>query len=114
MPQETWDKFDTALLGDIVEHAHDLDIIAMLNNAKRCTVRGGQVVVTFPIDDRVEFMQDPNRHTNSDYIAGVKSHHYRVLTREHFEKLLQETGMKVKLFEIIDYGFSSGCGYVLQ
>jgi len=114
LPQETWNTFDTAILGDIVEHAHDLDIIAILNNAKRCTVRGGQVVVTFPTDDRVEWMQDPNRHANPDYIAGVKSHHYRVLTKEHFEELLKETGMKVKLFETIDYGFSSGHGYVLQ
>ena len=114
IPSQFWGNFDTAILGDILEHMHDLDIIASINNAKRCTVRGGQVVVTFPEDDRPEFMHDASRHTAPEYITGVHSHHYRVLTKDHFEKLLKETGLKVKTYEVVDYGFSSGHGYVLQ
>lgn len=113
LPQETWGKFDTAVLGDILEHCHDLDIVTMINNAKRTTKPGGRVVVTFPSDDRAEFLHDEARHTNVDYASGIKAHHYRVLTPEHFEKLVKETGLRIQHQAYIDYGVCGGQGYVL-
>ena len=113
LPQELWGKFDTAILGDILEHMHDMDIVASINNARRATLRSGQVVVTFPIDERPALIADEYHPPNEEYISGVKAFHYRVLRKEHFEKLLTETGLKVQHYEFIDYGFSGGCGYVL-
>jgi glycosyltransferase involved in cell wall biosynthesis len=113
LPEVLWNRFDTVVLGDLVEHLHDLDMVSALNNAKRATVRGGQVLVTFPTDDRPEWMQDPDRGQNKDYAPGIPSHHARVLTKEHFEKLLTETGMRVQLCRDVDYGFCGGHGYVL-
>src|SRR5262249_41275561 len=112
LPQELWGQFDTAILGDILEHMHDFDIIASINNAKRAT-KTGRVVITIPEDDRPEFMHDEARHSNVDYLPGIKAHHYRVLTRAHFEKLVEQTGLRIKHYEPIDYGFSGGHGYAL-
>lgn len=113
LPQELWGQFDTAVLGDILEHMNNHDIVASINNAKRAT-KGGRVVITFPTDDRAEFLHDEARHTNVDYLPGIKAHHFRVLTKELFEEIIIETGLKVQHHEFIDYGFSGGHGYVLR
>ena len=112
LPESLHNKFDTVILGDILEHMNDRDILKSLASAKKCLTENGQIIVTCP-DDLRDHSDVPETHENSDYAEGIPAYHTRSITKEYMENLFNEAGLKVLVHQEIDYTFFSGNGFVI-
>jgi glycosyltransferase involved in cell wall biosynthesis len=99
--------FDTAILGDILEHMTDADAAATLRNAAAVLGRGGRLVITWPEDGR----EHPGPHPGA-YAAGIDSYHARPVTREMMRGWLAAAGLREEVHRPIEYGFGRGHGVV--
>jgi len=112
LPESLTGKFDTVILGDILEHLVDDDIVIAIYNAKQCLKPGGQIVITCPDDPRPADAQH-KINDNAGYAEGVSSYHERPISKEYLEALINSAGCKVKHYQEIDYTVFKGHGYVV-
>lgn len=103
LPETLYNQFDTAILGDILEHFMETEQLLILENAKRALIKDGRIVITCP-DDR--------RGIEHEIKEGYNKH--RPMPKEYLEKLLQDSGLNIELYQEIDYGFSMGHGIVCE
>lgn len=75
LPDDLHGKFDTVILGDILEHMTDDDAVLCLEQAALCLTGGGKIIVTVPEDHR-DHSPDGSR-TTWEYAPGVKNWHSR-------------------------------------
>jgi len=103
-------KFDTIILGDIVEHLTDDDILKVLTEAKM--VSKGKIIITCPEDNRTKkAQQDMGLGYRADeYPESVYNYHYKPITKELLFDLVQQAGLSITHYEPIDYTFAGGHG----
>lgn len=103
-------KFDSVVLGDILEHLADADAVRILRNAKAVLNKGGLVVITCPEDHRpVGQQHDKAGHR---YPTGESAYHERPVTRGVIRGWLAKAGLRRKLGYELDYAHCSGHGVV--
>ena len=120
LPETLHNKFDTVILGDILEHMNDEDIEKTVACAKKCLRKNGDIVITCPNDVRpfkeqfqVAEMITGTPVTMTEYTNGVKSYHSRKIGKDFFENIAKKFGFKIKIIQEIDYTFSNGYGVSL-
>jgi hypothetical protein len=111
-------RYDTIILGDILEHFKiDNDIIVALENCKLFLNENGRVIITCPEDPRT--VEEQKQHAgvkdlgNNDivYINGVSIYH-RLITHKQLLNMLTAAGYEVELTEPIDYTHHMGWGII--
>jgi len=114
LPQDLYKKFDCAILGDILEHMIDEDIIKSLKQAKECLVDDdySHIIITVPNDFRSVKEQNINLSINDLYSDGVYAYHWRSIPKELICGLINKAGLVIKRVEKIDYGFCKGWGII--
>ena len=118
LPESLHAKFDTAILGDILEHMTDTDIIRSLVSAKKCLENGGKVLVTWPVETEAERIRD---HAIShdgrmvrEYCEGVSHVHNRTITLPDMERLVASAGLRIEATQPIEYTDMTGWGLVCR
>ena len=109
LPKSLHGKFDTVILGDILEHMNDEDIVKSLRSAKLC---GRKIVITCPDDSRPIRMQH-KVSDNEGYIEGISSYHERPISKEHLTSLIDIAGLTISMHQPIDYTHFLGNGFVV-
>jgi len=97
------DKFDSIILGDILEHLTEEDSIKVLQNAKEVLNDRGRIIVTVPDDKR----------TSAESITEGYNFH-KPMPKELVEGLITQSNMQVVLYQPIDYTFAMGGGFLCQ
>jgi glycosyltransferase involved in cell wall biosynthesis len=105
------DKYDTVILGDMVEHMDYHSGIKLINNAKLFLNESGKLIITCPHDPRPKHVQNPTLDPDSVYINGI-SHFHRYISEDEFIKMLAATKLNVKVIQDIDYTHFYGTGVV--
>ncbi len=105
LPPDLYGRFDTVVLGDILEHMHNDDILSSVKEAKKCLDEGGKIIITFPEDDRELIDQHPGLNINLEYIPGISIFHKNPLTLKKMILLLQSIEVEVDIIQLINYGF---------
>lgn len=111
LPTKLYKKFDTVVLGDILEHVNNTDMVKILSNAKNCLKRNGKIVITCPEDYRSHHGQHI-KDDFKDYGEGISSYHERPVTLEILNINIELAGMKIKEHQAIDYTLFTGWGVV--
>ena len=111
LPESLHGKFDTVILGDILEHMNDQDILRSLVSAKACLKTGGQIIITCPNDDRKRQLQRYDQIAK-DYTPESSSYHDRNMPKEDLIKLLKQAKLTPNLYREIDYTFFKGHGII--
>lgn len=111
LPRKLWKKFDTVILGDILEHMNNKDILSTLLSAKKCLSHSGDIVITCPNDPRPVEAQHKVTD-NEGYAEGISSYHERPISIDHLSILIVQAGMKVKYYQEIDYTDFLGHGVI--
>lgn len=109
LPTSLYGKYDTVVLGDVLEHMSYDDGVLSLDNCRKCIKNGGQVIVTCP-DDRRGLTEDV--HTGNPVVAyteGVTTFH-RALPKSELEQMLKEAHLTPEYWEPIDYTYFEGWG----
>lgn len=110
LPASLYGSFDTVILGDILEHMDDADMLRTLQQSKRCVRNGGVIIITCPDDARPVAAQHTNGTTTEDYVPGVSCYHRRPISRAHLEGLIRQAGMAVRQYQPLDYTHFEGHG----
>jgi len=112
LPSILYDRFDTVVLGDILEHFldHD-DIIKVLNQAKKVIKKTGKIIITCPDDPRPPEQQQPGLEQRF-YINGVSTCHEHRVSKEILYELLNQANLEVIKYQEIDYTHFTGHGIV--
>lgn len=105
-------EYDTAVVGDLLEHLTDDDAAAVLRNAAACLRPGGRLVVTCPEDYRGRAEQHGDREPR--YPDGETAHHARPVTRAMIGGWCDAAGLVAVRYEPIEYGFGRGHGVVAE
>lgn len=110
-------EFDTVILGDILEHMTDDDVLNTLESAKIALKDGGRIIVTVPDDFRntqeqhiVEGLSNPDL----EYTHGVSHYHTRRIPEELVRTWFEKAGLEIETFQEIDYTFCLGWGAVVK
>lgn len=121
LPESLHGRFDSVVLGDILEHMADGDIVATLRGAKACLRNGGKVIVTWPLEDgarqkvRQAVFKELPFDAESEYAPGCPAQHTRVITPEHMTSLAKTAGLDVVLSQAFEgCGDCPGMGIVLR
>ena len=97
------EKFDSIIIGDVLEHLTELDTLLVLYNASIVLNDGGKIIVTVP-DDR--------RDSEVSTIDGYAFH--KPMPKKLVEQLIRQVNMKVVHYQAIDYTFAEGSGFICQ
>jgi SAM-dependent methyltransferase len=103
--------FDTVVLGDILEHFDDQDILFALREARSSLKTLGRIVITCP-DDHRSLAEQAKLGIEAEYSKGVPSLHPRPMPIMLLETLIRLSGLKVKWVERIRYSHFDGWGVV--
>ena len=110
LPKNLYNQFDTAILGDILEHFPEEGEIQLIEEAKKTLKPGGILIITGPDDHRIGIMEK----IKGNYLADVPVDHITRLTKEHLKNLAEKTNMEIIFMREIDYGFAIGYGLLLK
>jgi SAM-dependent methyltransferase len=116
LPEDLHGRFDTVILGDILEHFIERDdVLKVLEEAKKCLAPGGQVLVSCPEDHRESGSQG-FQGDEPMYMAGVRAYHAYPVTRETILAWLEDAGLAVEQVDVIQYPFTphGGTGVVAK
>jgi len=94
LPECLHGRFDTVILGDILEHFTDDDICRALNSAKKCLSNNGRIVITYPEDHR----EPPSEESHDGY------HYHRLIPINDMMSLIDRCGLHIDIHYMIDYG----------
>lgn len=106
--------FDTAILGDILEHMEPGDQAAAVAAAAATLSPGGQLLVTCPFDDRPPNAQRSGATGEEAYAPGVHAYHGGRITAEALRAHCLAAGLVVEREETIDYNFADGVGLIAR
>jgi len=111
--QETCTKFDTIIVGDLIEHLSHEDAIKILKNAREVlkSNEDARIIITCPSDKRSKEEQNPTLDVNSAYKNGV-SHFHRYINENEFLQIIEESGLKIELYQMFDATHYLGFGAV--
>lgn len=102
-------KFDTVILGDIMEHIAEKDWKAVLTNCKNVLEEDGQIIITCPDDgDRDRLEQHQIAYGDEEYAPGCCAFHSRYISRKDIQAQLKKAGLKEVLYEPLDYSLFEG------
>lgn len=102
LPAQLKIKFDTVLMGDVLEHYERAERPIFLKEAKSCLRNGGKIVITLPNDDRPMLPKAPNYGQ------------HKPVSVDEFVDWKNEIGMEIKKVQSIDYGHFMGWGLTLE
>jgi len=118
LPSSLHGRFDTAILGDILEHMNDDDIVRSLACAKKCLENGGKVLVTWPVEtDAHRIKDEAETHDGRivrEYCDGVSHTHNRTIDVSDMERLVHRAGLRIETRQPIDYTYMTGWGLVCR
>jgi glycosyltransferase involved in cell wall biosynthesis len=106
--------FDTAILGDILEHMEPGDQSAAIAAAAATLNPGGQLLITCPFDGRPAAEQSPGATGAETYTPGVHAFHGDRVSLEELRSRCQAAGLVVERHEVIDYNFADGVGLIAR
>lgn len=110
---EALGKFDSIIVGDLLEHMNGEDICTVLRNCYAALVPKGQVIITVPNDGhRAPEDQHIGGVGNETYIDGISAFHTREISREDIEDKVKVAGFNIERYEPIDYTLFEGHGIV--
>lgn len=104
--------YDSIVIGDVFTHMNHLDVLQALQHLRSGLHNGGQFVVTMSEDNRPEPIAhgtDPTR----EYAPG-QSLLPRCRTLGELRALWTAAGLTETHYELLDYGFCGGHGFVLK
>jgi glycosyltransferase involved in cell wall biosynthesis/hydrogenase maturation factor len=106
-------KFDTVIVGDLIEHLNHEDAIKILKNAKEVLKDNeeSRIIITCPSDPRTKEEQNPTLDVNSSYVGGV-SHFHRYIDEDELLDIIEESGLKLEVAQIFDATHYTGFGAV--
>lgn len=105
--------FDSIIIGDMLEHMSEEDAIQVLMNAKAALKNGGPIIITCPNDSGRPHTEQHKEATGDEtYTEGVTAFHDRKIEREDLERMIKAAGLKVYIYQPIDYGQFEGHGIV--
>ncbi len=113
LPSSLTGSFDTAVLGDILEHFTPADMENALREARKTLRPGGRVVLTCPDDDRPHERQHSN-NGGPEYVPGVSAFHDRRIPREELVGACERAGLTPVLVQELDYTHFTGHGIVAE
>lgn len=105
-------KFDSVVLGDILEHMNEDDVCRTLSAAKHALNDGGRIVITVPDDVRPKPLQVRMGMTEAFYANGVSGTHDYRIDASVIKKWCSKTGLQIQLLQQLDYTFFTGWGLV--
>ena len=122
LPETLHGKFDSVVLGEILEHMSDDDIVKSLKQAKLALSNGGPVVITWPEEDgsntrhERETLHYPaiENELDIEYAPGCSAYHSRIITLDHMKALLNRAGMTPEFVQPIEYTTYNGWGVVAR
>lgn len=107
--------FDTAILGDILEHMDGADRAAAIAVAAERLLPGGRLLITCPFDARPVAAQQAGATEAMTYAPGVHAYHEDVgLTPESLVAACHAAGLQVERTETLDYNFADGIGVIAR
>ena len=107
-------RFDTVVLGEILEHFEATDVPDVLRKAALCLRPGGKIVITVPDDHRPTNDQHAIGDGTEQYTDGVHACHTHRVTREMIEGWMEAAGLWIVSIHEIDYGHFTGHGVVAR
>lgn len=117
LPETLYHKFDCVVLGEILEHMTDEDIIKTLFEAKCCLedLTKGWIVITFPEEHRSleSGAQREGVDPKTEYAPGISAFHPRKITLEDMKILLDKANLGIQKQEEIHYPFDGVKGWGL-
>lgn len=114
LPTSLANKFDTVIMGDILEHMSHESAVKALNNAKMCLNSSGKIIITCPSDHRTIQQQAERAEKldlNTGYTADVSKHH-RYIDYKELCDIVHAAGLLVDVVQMIDYTYFMGHGVV--
>ncbi|MCC6419936.1 MAG: hypothetical protein IT429_17005 [Gemmataceae bacterium] len=110
LPPDLYGRFDTVVLGDILEHYVDRsDVLRTLCNAELCLKPGGKIAITCPEDRRPPSAQVED--SRPIYTDGVLAFHAYPVTRQTIEGWLRDAGLEATAWGKIAYPFAPDGGW---
>ena len=105
MPEDQYGLYDTAVLGDVLEHCYEEDGLKILKEANKCLKPGGKIVVTFPEDYRPPDKQHPTIHKDKVYVGNMKYAHRHdpPLTRKELFDWMHKADFMVRHCDPLNY-----------
>lgn len=108
-------KFDSVILGDILEHLNPQDGVQALKNASRVLLPQGRIIVTVPDDaERSPQEQHACATGKETYAPGVNALHHRPISKEALLKQITSSGLECETYQELDYGFATGHAVVAR
>jgi len=107
-------RFDTAILGDILEHMEPGDQAAAIAAAAEVLKPGGRLLITCPFDPREAAEQSPGATGAELYAPGVHAFHGDRVTLEGLRTRCVAAGLTVERDEVLDYNFADGIGVIAR
>lgn len=98
------DRFDSVVLGEILEHMERTDAVLALIEARRALKPGGRVVITMPHDKRRDAgtLETPTGEAKF-YAKGIYAYHYRSISKAELLAWISEAGFAPMLWARIHY-----------
>jgi glycosyltransferase involved in cell wall biosynthesis len=110
LPVNLYHRFNSVILGDILEHFTPEDRVKALVQAKACLSPEGRVIVTWPEDYRTAAEQ----RVNGEYVPGVAVPHEHAVGLQDMVAAWQAAGLEQEFVQPLDYSFTTGHGAVLK
>lgn len=112
LPKSLYGKFDTAILGDILEHMTINDAGVAIQNAAKSLKKGGKLVITCPDDTRDINKQHKAGNGTEEYTKGVSCYHTHAMPKDTLLNLVKKANLKTIIIQQIDYTNFLGNGIV--
>jgi hypothetical protein len=108
LPADFGGKYDTVVLGEILEHMEPEARKAQLTEAMRVSKDNAWIIISCPFDDRD--MEEP-----LEVAPGCYHNHTLGMTQSQLEESIKDAGLKIHRREKIKYPFDEveGMGYVV-
>jgi hypothetical protein len=111
LPDSLYGRFDTVVLGEILEHMEEVDAVKTLEQASKCLnyETNARIVITMPHDGRRDHgtLDIPER---AEYAEGIHAFHYRKIEREELMDWLKQAGLQPILCAEIRYPWDGVVG----
>jgi glycosyltransferase involved in cell wall biosynthesis len=110
LPVSLYHRFDSVILGDILEHFAPEDRLKALVQAKACLALDGRVIVTWPEDSRSASEQG----VSGEYAPGLPVPHPAAVGLDEMRQAWTEAGLVEEFVQPLDYSFCTGWSVTLK
>jgi 2-polyprenyl-3-methyl-5-hydroxy-6-metoxy-1,4-benzoquinol methylase len=116
---QNFDKFDTIIVGDLLEHICYVDGVKALQNLRKLMYIDTRLVITCPADSRTIQQQREDAGVVYDiegkmldaYAKGC-SYYHRYVSKYELIQMVTEAGLQVEELQEIDYTWFCGAGVI--